>query len=132
MGTHPIFESDFDCLTDFKMGRDGLVFVNVRKDIVKLKKKQNFAEASFKEHAQGTSNRWSHCCVSGSALDRPVFCEHGKLYNKDSIIELLLDRKIAQKNAEEEEKLIHFSKKILHLTIFHTEKQTEADMNKDL
>merc|ERR1712176_1066618 len=22
MGTHPIFESDFDCLTDFKMARD--------------------------------------------------------------------------------------------------------------
>jgi len=37
-------------------------------------------------------------------LDRPVFCELGKLYNKDSVIELLLDRKRAQIAAEQEEK----------------------------
>jgi len=31
MGTHPIFESDFDCLTDLKLGVFGLggVFVRV-------------------------------------------------------------------------------------------------------
>ena len=44
-----------------KMGRDGLVFVNVRKDIVKLKRKQNLAEAPFMEHGKGTTQRWSHC-----------------------------------------------------------------------
>ena len=43
------------------MGRDGLVFVNVRKDIVKLKKKANLAQAPFMEHGKGTSTRWSHC-----------------------------------------------------------------------
>ena len=43
------------------MGRDGLVFVNVRKDIVKLKKKANLAQAPFMEHGKGTSIRWSHC-----------------------------------------------------------------------
>jgi len=104
MGTHPIFESDFDCLTEHSMGRDGLVFVNVRKDIVKLKKEKNLAEAPFKEHGAGTSIRWSHCCVTAGPLDRPVFCELGKLYNKDSVIELLLDRKRAQLAAEAEEK----------------------------
>ena len=46
------------------MGRDGLVFVNVRKDIVKLKKEKNLAEAPFKEHGAGTSIRWSHWYVN--------------------------------------------------------------------
>ena len=46
-------------------------------------------------------------CVTGRPLDRPVFCETGKLYNKDSVIELLLDRKKAQLNAEAEERLKH-------------------------
>lgn len=86
------------------MGRDGLVFVNVRKDIVKLKRKDNLAEAPFKEHGAGTSTRWSHCSVTGRPLDRPVFDELGKLYNKDSVIELLLDRKRAEMNAQAEEK----------------------------
>ena len=45
---------------EVEMGRDGLVFVNVRKDIVKLKRKDNLAEAPFKEHGAGTSTRWSH------------------------------------------------------------------------
>lgn len=86
------------------MGRDGLVFVNVRKDIVKLKRKDNLAEAPFKEHGAGTSTRWSHCSVTGRPLDRPVFDELGKLYNKDSVIELLLDRKRAEMNAQADEK----------------------------
>ena len=46
--------------SEHSMGRDGLVFVNVRKDIVKLKKEKNLAEAPFKEHGAGTSIRWSH------------------------------------------------------------------------
>ena len=37
-------------------------------------------------------------------MDRPVFDELGKLYNKDSVIELLLDRKRAEMNAQAEEK----------------------------
>ena len=50
------------------MGRDGLVFVNVRKDIVKLKRKDNLAEAPFKEHGAGTSTRWSHWYVLSCLL----------------------------------------------------------------
>ena len=49
--------------SEHSMGRDGLVFVNVRKDIVKLKKEKNLAEAPFKEHGAGTSIRWSHWWV---------------------------------------------------------------------
>ena len=86
------------------MGRDGLVFVNVRKDIVKLKRKANLSEAGFMEHGKGTTNRWSHCRITGRPLDRPVFDELGYLYNKDSVIELLIDRKKAKKAAEAAEK----------------------------
>ena len=43
-------------------------------------------------------------CVTAGPLDRPVFCELGKLYNKDSVIELLLDRKRAEIAAQAEEK----------------------------
>ena len=42
--------------------------------------------------------------VTGRPLDRPVFDELGKLYNKDSVIELLLDKKRAEMNAQAEEK----------------------------
>lgn len=42
--------------------------------------------------------------MTGRPLDRPVFDELGKLYNKDSVIELLLDRKRAEMNAQAEEK----------------------------
>lgn len=42
------------------MGRDGLVFVNVRKDMMKLKRKANLAEAPFMEHGKSTTIRWSH------------------------------------------------------------------------
>ena len=46
-------------------------------------------------------------------MDRPVFCELGKLYNKDSVIELLLDRKRAQIAAEQEEKSKSKKKKVI-------------------
>jgi len=93
------------------MGRDGLVFVNVRKDIVKLKRKANLSEAGFMEHGKGTTNRWSTCKITGRPLDRPVFDELGYLYNKDSVIELLIDRKKAKKAAEAAEKSEKKSKK---------------------
>ena len=57
--------------------------------------------------------------MTGRPLDKPVFCELGKLYNKDSVIELLLDRKRAEKLAREEEnerarrKKRHKKKKLL-------------------
>merc|ERR1711892_773696 len=37
MGTHPIFESDFDCLTELKMGRDTDAYASVSRGALKLK-----------------------------------------------------------------------------------------------
>merc|ERR1711892_1126037 len=37
MGTHPIFESDFDCLTELKMGRDTDAYASVSRGALRLK-----------------------------------------------------------------------------------------------
>jgi len=33
MGTHPIFESDFDCLTDLKISENGIALYKTSEDV---------------------------------------------------------------------------------------------------
>ncbi|XP_029006541.1 replication termination factor 2 [Betta splendens] len=45
--------------------------------------------------------KWKHCALSQEKLRRPIVaCELGKLYNKDAVIEYLLDKSAERPNAE--------------------------------
>ncbi|XP_028854424.1 replication termination factor 2 isoform X2 [Denticeps clupeoides] len=45
--------------------------------------------------------RWRHCALSQEKLRRPVVaCELGRLYNKDAVIEYLLDKSAERPNTE--------------------------------
>ncbi|KAJ7734920.1 DUF602-domain-containing protein [Mycena maculata] len=69
------------------MGNDGGSIPD-RRDLVRSKPK---AEALDK--ANQTRARWAFCALSKRRLQEPVVsCALGKLYNKDAIIEFLLDR----------------------------------------
>ncbi|KAJ7093083.1 Rtf2 RING-finger-domain-containing protein [Mycena epipterygia] len=69
------------------MGNDGGSIAD-RRDLVRTKPK---AEAVDK--ANQTRARWGFCALSKRRLQEPVVsCALGKLYNKDAIIEFLLDR----------------------------------------
>ncbi|KAF7295196.1 Rtf2 domain-containing protein [Mycena indigotica] len=69
------------------MGNDGGSIPD-RRDLVRSKKK---AEAVDK--ANQTRARWGFCALSKRRLQEPVVsCALGKLYNKDAIIEFLLNR----------------------------------------
>jgi len=69
------------------MGNDGGSIPD-RRDLVKTK-----AKAEQADKANQTRARWFFCALSKRKLQEPVVaCELGKLYNKDSIIEFLLDK----------------------------------------
>ncbi|KAG5836359.1 hypothetical protein ANANG_G00253730 [Anguilla anguilla] len=45
--------------------------------------------------------RWSYCALSQEKLRRPIVaCELGRLYNKDAVIEYLLDKSAERPNTE--------------------------------
>jgi len=84
------------------MGCDGGT-IPTRDELVKLKKKP---EQRDKDGHR--LYRWQHCAISQEPLRKPVVaCELGKMYNKTSVIELLLskDRSNAPMNTEHLEKL---------------------------
>lgn len=69
------------------MGNDGGSIPD-RRDLVKSKPKAEQADK-----ANQTRARWLFCALSKRQLQEPVVsCALGKLYNKDSIIEYLLDK----------------------------------------
>jgi len=69
------------------MGNDGGSIPD-RRDLVRTKPKAEQADK-----ANQTKARWFFCALSKKKLQEPVVsCALGKLYNKDSIIEFLLDR----------------------------------------
>ncbi|RDB27300.1 Carboxypeptidase Y [Hypsizygus marmoreus] len=69
------------------MGNDGGSIPD-RRDLVRNKPKAEQADK-----ANQTRARWLFCALSKLKLEEPVVsCALGKLYNKDSIIEFLLDR----------------------------------------
>ncbi|KAF9268505.1 DUF602-domain-containing protein [Marasmius fiardii PR-910] len=69
------------------MGNDGGSIPD-RRDLVKTK-----AKAEQADKANQTKARWFFCALSKRALQEPVVsCALGKLYNKDAILEYLLDK----------------------------------------
>ncbi|EDV23447.1 uncharacterized protein TRIADDRAFT_58086 [Trichoplax adhaerens] len=69
------------------MGNDG-GSIPRRGELVKTKKKPEKVEKDYELQA-----RWRHCTITQQHLQLPmVGCELGKLYNKDAIIEYLLDK----------------------------------------
>lgn len=71
------------------MGGDG-GSIPKRSELVKTSKKKEQADKDMARDA-----KWSHCAITQRELVKPIVaCELGKLYNKESIIEFLLDRSI--------------------------------------
>ncbi|KIY69519.1 DUF602-domain-containing protein [Cylindrobasidium torrendii FP15055 ss-10] len=69
------------------MGNDGGSIPD-RRDLVKTK-----AKAEQADKGNQTKARWHYCALSKKPLQEPVVsCPLGKLYNKDAIIEYLLDK----------------------------------------
>jgi len=84
------------------MGCDGGT-IPTRDELVKLKKKPE-----QKDSDGHRLYKWQHCAISQHILNKPVVaCEMGRLYNKESVIELLLskDRSAAPARTEHLEKL---------------------------
>ncbi|KZS90230.1 DUF602-domain-containing protein [Sistotremastrum niveocremeum HHB9708] len=71
------------------MGNDGGSIPD-RRDLVKSKPKAEQADKANQVRA-----RWGFCALSKKPLQEPVVsCALGRLYNKDAIIEFLLDRNV--------------------------------------
>jgi hypothetical protein len=69
------------------MGNDGGSIPD-RRDLVKSKPKAEQADKANQNRA-----RWFFCALSKAPLTEPVVsCALGKLYNKDAIIEFLIER----------------------------------------
>ncbi|KAH8111465.1 DUF602-domain-containing protein [Phellopilus nigrolimitatus] len=69
------------------MGNDGGSIPD-RRDLVKTK-----AKAEQADKANQTRARWFYCALSKRPLQEPIVsCALGKLYNKDAILEYLLDK----------------------------------------
>lgn len=84
------------------MGCDGGT-IPTRDELVRLKKKP---EQRDKDGHR--LYKWQHCAITQEPLRKPVVaCELGRLYNKESVIELLLnkDRSNAPSNTQHLEKL---------------------------
>ncbi|XP_029947878.1 replication termination factor 2 isoform X2 [Salarias fasciatus] len=77
------------------MGCDGGT-IPKRHELVKGPKKVEKADKNAELAA-----KWKHCALSQEKLRRPIVsCELGKLYNKDAIIEYLLDKSAERPNTE--------------------------------
>ena len=69
------------------MGGDG-GSIPKRAELVKTSKKKEQADKDMARDA-----KWSHCAITQRELVKPIVaCELGKLYNKESVLEFLLDR----------------------------------------
>ena len=71
------------------MGGDG-GSIPKRAELVKTSKKKEQADKDMARDA-----KWSYCAISQRELVKPIVaCELGKLYNKESVLEFLLDKSI--------------------------------------
>ncbi|KRT80941.1 hypothetical protein AMK59_5695 [Oryctes borbonicus] len=76
------------------MGCDGGTIPR-RDELVKVKKKP---EAKDKDSE--LSFQWKHCCITQQALKAPIVtCGLGRLYNKEALIEALINRDILPESA---------------------------------
>jgi len=61
---------------------------------------------------------WTFCCISGKQLKKPIVsCELGRLYNKDAIIEFLLDRAKQPEDTQRRLKHIRGLKDVVQLRL---------------
>ncbi len=71
------------------MGGDG-GSIPKRAELVKTSKRGEQADKDMERDA-----KWSHCAITQRELVRPIVaCDLGKLYNKESVLEYLLDKSI--------------------------------------
>ncbi|XP_070195758.1 replication termination factor 2-like [Littorina saxatilis] len=69
------------------MGCDGGT-IPKRDELVRTKKKPE-----QKDKASDLAFKWRHCAISQETLVQPIMaCELGRLYNKESVLEFLIDR----------------------------------------
>ncbi|XP_050403770.1 replication termination factor 2 [Patella vulgata] len=69
------------------MGCDGGT-IPTRDELVKTKKKPE-----QKDKASELAVKWKHCSISLEPLHKPILaCELGRLYNKESVLEFLIDK----------------------------------------
>lgn len=74
------------------MGCDGGT-IPKRHELVKTKKR-----GEQKDKNADLAAKWKHCALSNEPLKEPIVaCELGKLYNKDAVIEYLLDKSSGKK-----------------------------------
>lgn len=72
------------------MGCDGGT-IPKRDELVRMKKKPEKVDKNFELNA-----KWFHCAISQEPLRAPIVsCELGNLYNKESLLEYLLDKESA-------------------------------------
>ena len=72
------------------MGCDG-GSIPKRKEIVKNKRKDESVDKQVYLTA-----KWHFCALSGLPLHKPIVsCQLGRLYNKDAILQYLIDRKVS-------------------------------------
>jgi hypothetical protein len=77
------------------MGCDGGT-IPKRNELVKTKKKKATLSKDVKNAA-----RWNNCRLSQRPLEKPIICDtNGYLYNKEAIIEFLLDKSKYEKGPE--------------------------------
>ncbi|KAJ1920453.1 Replication termination factor 2 [Mycoemilia scoparia] len=77
------------------MGNDG-GSIPLRRELVKEKTKEEKADQRIQ-----TITLWFYCALSKQPLKEPIVADHGgKLYNRESILEFLLDRKNAYGDAD--------------------------------
>ncbi|CAG5111856.1 Oidioi.mRNA.OKI2018_I69.chr2.g6127.t1.cds [Oikopleura dioica] len=83
------------------MGGDGGTCCKARSIMTKTKKEKKKQDREYEVNA-----KWTFCSISGKSLTKPIVsCQLGKLYNKDAIIEFLLDR--AKQPPETQRRLKH-------------------------
>ncbi|PLW08673.1 hypothetical protein PCANC_22263 [Puccinia coronata f. sp. avenae] len=69
------------------MGNDG-GSIPKRDDLVRTRVSKNRVDEQEKQ-----STKWSECSLSKQKLEEPIVCDHlGKLYNKSSVLEFLIDQ----------------------------------------
>ena len=69
------------------MGCDGGT-IPKRDELVRLKKKPEQVDKNYELNA-----KWFHCALSQAELSTPIVCcELGNLYNKEAVLEYLLDK----------------------------------------
>lgn len=103
------------------MGCDGGT-IPKRDELVRMKKKPEQVDKNFEINA-----KWFHCALSQAELQPPVVaCELGSLYNKEAVLEYLLDKSSVTSNVAKHIRSLKDVKE-LNLTANSTFKKDQAD-----